>query len=434
MSAAYHAIRHLKKDQQFQQGDVLVLFGELFNRGYANGLVEEAERRGMKIVRTTVGRREKDGSLRALTADEIHNIPQPFINIPLEAGFDLETDDLGKSPVDYLKEIKLSEWENAEISKNSIEQSRKKGRERFLKNIRAYLQELQQHIPAGKNVLFAHLMAGGVPRAKIIMPLMNRSLKGSGDRFLSSEKFWNTSLGQLCSLSFNEVSAETFVTLVNESSAIREQIQKNGGKVSYVAYGYHGTEVLVGQNYLWQTYSPYLQGWAKMRLENYSREFSHRGIKTCVYNCPEILTNSSAIFSGVEVSLYPLLGALLKEGSQSEKAKTTVNECLSQLKNNANVEDVLNYTKTYLTSEAIRSHCEFDKWPQHNGQEQLEKMLAASDYLIEMHNDPKQLITFPLSEIVFEACGKIILADSPQPESPVSWINHDVIAKIFVQS
>lgn len=434
MSTAYHAIRHLKKDQQFQQGDVLVLFGELFNRGYANGLVEEAERRGMKIVRTTVGRREKDGSLRALNAEEIQNIPQPFINIPLEAGFDLETDEHGKSPVDYLKEIKLSEWENADLSKTSIEQSRKKGRERFLKNIRLYLQELQQHIPAGKNVLFAHLMAGGVPRAKIIMPLMNRSLKGSGDRFLSSEKFWNSSLGQLCSQNFNEVSAETFVTLVNESSAIREQIQKNGGKVSYVAYGYHGTEVLVGQNYLWQTYSPYLQGWAKMRLENHSREFSHRGIKTCVYNCPEILTNSSAIFSGVEVSLYPLLGALLKEGPQSEKAKTAVNECLAQLKNNASVEDVLNYTKTYLNSEAIRSHCEFDKWPQHNGQEQLEKMLAASDYLIDMHKDPKQLITFPLSEIVFEACGKIILADSPQPESPVSWINHDVIAKIFVQS
>lgn len=48
----------------YKKGDVLVLFGELF-RGYANGLVEEAERRGMTIVRATVGRREKDGVLRA---------------------------------------------------------------------------------------------------------------------------------------------------------------------------------------------------------------------------------------------------------------------------------------------------------------------------------------------------------------------------------
>lgn len=430
MSSNYHAIRHLKKDTTYKQGDVLVLFGELFSRGYANGLVDEAERRGMKIVRTTVGRREKDGSLRALTAEESASIPQPFINIPLEAGFDLEPDDKGVTPVDQLKEAKLSDWENFELNKASLEVSRKKGRERFLKNLKAYLQELETHIPPGANVLFAHLMAGGVPRTKILMPLMNRSLKGSGERFLSSEKFWNSSIGQFCSMSFNEVTAETFQFLVNESSALREKIQKQGGKASYVAYGYHGTEVLVGQNYLWQTYSPYLQGWAKIRLENHSREFAHKGIKTCVYNCPEILTNSSSIFSGVEVSLYPLLGALRKEGSDSARAKASIDECLSMLKPEVKLDDVLSFTKSYLTSPVIRAHCDFEKWPQHNSKDQLEKMLAASDHLIELHKDPKQLMTFPLSEVVFEACGKVMIADSPSPEAPVAWINHDVIAKI----
>jgi hypothetical protein len=430
MHSTYHAIRSLKKDSLYKQGDVLVLFGELFSRGYANGLVEEAERRGMTIVRTTVGRRDKDGNLRALTAEETANIPKPFINVPLEAGFDLEPDNQGVKPVDHIRDVKLSDWETAEVPQASLETSRRKGRERFQKHVRTYLKELESHIPKGANVLFAHLMAGGVPRAKIILPLMNRTLKGTGERFLSSEKFWTSHLGQFCSASFNEVTAETFATLVNESSNLRETIQKNGGKASYIAYGYHGTEVLMGQNYVWQSYSPYLQGWAKIRLENYSRDFSQKGIKTCVYNCPEILTNSSSIFSGVEVSLYPLMGALQKEGTQSASTRETLEKSLTLLKPAVNLEDVLTYTKNYLTSDTIRTHCVFEQWPQHNSKTQLETMLAASDYLLELHKDPKQLMTFPLSEVVFEACGKVMLADSPAPESPVAWINHDVIAKI----
>lgn len=430
----YHGIRTLKKNSQFTKGDVLVLFGELFSRGYANGLVEEAERRGMTIVRTTVGRRDKEGGLRALTAEETALIPKPFINIPLEAGFDLEPDDQGISPVEHLKEVRLSEWESAPITAASIESSREKGRARFLKSLEPYLKELETHIPPGKNVLFAHLMAGGVPRAKIIMPLMNRTLKGSGDRFMSSETFWNSSLGRLCEQSFFEVTAETFTNLVKESTPLREKLEKQGSLVSYVAYGYHGSEILIGDNYQWQTYTPYLQGSAKVRLENHSRQFSAQGLKTCVYNCPEILTNSSSIFSGVEVSLYPLLGALNKQKAISPACRQVIDRCLSLLKPEFNLNEMMKFTDDYMKSEIIRAHCVFDKWPQHNSKDQLEKMLAASDYLIEMHQDPKQLITAVLSEVVFEACGKVMLSDSPLPESPVSWINHDVIAQIQAQS
>ena len=158
-------------------------------------------------------------------------------------------------------------------------------------------------------------------------------------------------------------------------------------------------------------------------MENYSREVSQKGIKTCVYNCPEILTNSSSIFSGVEVSLYPLLGALRKEGSDSKKAQATIDEALKLLKPEIKLDDVLNFTKSYLTSSVIREHCVFEKWPQHSSKEQL-------DQLLDYHQDPKNLMTFGLSEVVFEACGKVMMADSPAPEAPVAWINHDVIAKI----
>ena len=436
MSAPYFAIRDLEpKSQisnQFKAGDVLVLFGELFQRGYATGLVEEAEKRGMKIVRTTVGRREKDGSLRALTTEEAALVPKPFINIPLEAGFDLETDDSGKPILDYVKDVKLSEWETAQVPEASIKAAQKKGRERFQKNLSLYLAELEKEIPKGANVLFAHLMAGGVPRVKIIMPLMNRALKGTGDRFILSSQFWNSHLGRLCDVSFKEVTAETFASLVRDSKNLREKIQGAGGNVSYIAYGYHGTEVLIGNEYRWQSYSPYLQGWAKKALEDYSREFSKQGLNTCVYNCPEILTNSSAIFSGVEVSLYPLLGALDKQGQNSAKVQAFMKNCLSQLKDGFSLPEMMKMTTEYLNSDLIRSHCDFEQWPQHNSKDQLEKMLSASEQLIEMHKDPKQLITFALSEVVFEGCGQVMITDSFKPASPVAWINHDIIVKLYV--
>lgn len=427
----YHALRHFKGPDHLKSGDVLVLFGELFNRGYANGLVDEAQKRGLKVITTTVGRRDKDGRLRPLNEEEIAQQKiSPFINVPLEAGFDLEPDDNGLTVVDHLKEVKLSDWESFKFPPASLESSRKIGQARFSQNVREYLHQLRAHIPAGANVLFAHLMAGGVPRAKIIMPLMNRVVKGTGDRFLSSERLSKSSIGQLILESFYEVTAQTYATLIQESTPLRTELEKQGAHVSYLAYGYHGTEVLIGHDYVWQTYSPYIQGWAKIRLENLSREWSKKGVHTCVYNCPEILTNSSSIFSGVELSLYNLLGALRKEGPGSAKCLALLDACQELLKPGIKIDDILGFTKSYLMSELIRSHCVFDRWPQHNSKDQLEKMLDASDQLINMHMDPKNLITFLLSEVVFEACGKIMLADSFRPEAPVAWINHDIIAKL----
>jgi hypothetical protein len=430
MSAHYHALRQLKKNDTFKSGDVLVLFGELFNRGYANGLVEEAERRGMTIVRSTVGRREKDGVLRPLTAEEAAGIPQPFINIPLEAGFDLEPSNKGISPVDQLKDVRLSDWESFQLDRESALQSQKNGQNRFRNQIKNYLAELEKLIPAGANVLFAHLMAGGVPRTKIVMPLMNRAFKGTGDRWLPSEKFWNSEIGQLCSLSFNEVTANTFDFLIQESTALREKLQARGSKVAYLAYGYHGTEVLIDNNYTWQTYSPYIQGWAKMLLENYAQSWSKKGVTCTVYNCPEILTNSSSIFQGVEVSLYPLVGALKKESGNSHKSLDTLGRCQHVLKPEYTLEEVSAFTSNYLKNSLIREHCDFQKWPQHSSQKQMELMLESSDHLISMHKDNKVLLTHILSEVVFAGCGKVMLNDIAHPESPVSWINHDILAKV----
>lgn len=413
----------------YKKGDVLVLFGELFSRGYANGLVEEAERRGMTIVRATVGRREKDGSLRALNAEETATIPQPFINIPLEAGFDMEPDRQGVTPCDQLKDVKTTEWDQVNLNWSSIEESQKKGVERFRKNTSLFMQELEKHVPAGANVLFAHLMAGGVPRAKILMPLLNRAFKGMGERHISTQTLMNSDIGKLCMVSFNEVTANTFSHLIELSAPLRKKLESQGSHVSYTAYGYHGTEVLIGGEYKWQTYTCYFQGWAKMALEQHAEKFAKEGVHCCVYNCPEILTNSSSVFQGVEVSLYPLLAAMKKTATNQEHVEQVLSECKKLLKDEVTIDQIVKFTDEYLTDKLTLEFCKFDIWPQHSRLDQMEHMLKSSDYLFDLHKDQKHLITAVLSEVVFKSCGYVMLHDSWSPKAPVAWIGHDLVAR-----
>ncbi len=60
-------IRTLQKPTDYSNKDVLVIFGEVFARGYVNGLIEEAQKRQMKVIYSTVGRRDAEGKIRALT-------------------------------------------------------------------------------------------------------------------------------------------------------------------------------------------------------------------------------------------------------------------------------------------------------------------------------------------------------------------------------
>lgn len=424
-------LRNSPELSNYSKGDTLVLFGELFQKGYANGLVEEAEARGMTIIRATVGRRDKDGSLRPLNQDESAQVPQPFINIPLEAGFDLEPSDAGLTPVDLLKEVKLNDWESAQLDNTVIESAKKNARSRFKKQVQSYVTELVKLIPENSNVLIAHLMAGGVPRTKIVMPLMNRAVKGTGDRYLPSEKFWNSDIGQLCSQNFNEVTAETFKVLLEETQQLRERQKSKGKQVSYLAYGYHGTEILINGKYQWQTYTPYLQGWAKKHLEDIATEYFQKGISCCVYNCPEILTNSSNIFQGVEISLFPLMSALSKEALGAAKANQILTQCQNLLKEGESLKSIETLVNSYMSSPEIIEKNNFNSWPLHSSQTHLEKMLFISDQLDELNKDKKNPVSFLLSEAVIKACGFFMLHESFKPHHPVLWLGHDVIAKYY---
>jgi hypothetical protein len=427
----FKPLRELPSHTQFNEGDVLVLFGELFNRGYATGLVEEAEKKGMKIVLSTVGRRDKNNTLRPLTEEEISQFKHPVINVPLEAGFDLELSRQNISPVDQCKEATAKNWRDYKLNWDDIEESRQKGRTRFILNAGQFVNQLRPHIPEGKNVLFAHLMAGGVPRAKIILLLMNRVFKGQGDRHISSKEFWDSDLGKFTAMSFLDVSAETFRYLVEETMDIRNEVILKKGRVSYLAYGYHGTEAYLNNDQLhWQTYTPYLQGFAKIALENLSKLFHNQKIRSTVYNCPEIVTNSSSIFPGVEMSLYTILKKLQEIENPSDYVQSIIKESISRLKDDVGQEALAKILNEYFNSPLIKEANSFSNaWPRHSSQAQMEFMLGISDKLVEMHKSDKALMTQTLSELIIKACGKVMLHESRDSKEAVLWLGHDLLLK-----
>ncbi len=443
----YCPLRELPSPHQCKPQDVLVVFGELFQRGYVNGIVSEARRAGMAVVTGTMGRREKDNTLRPLSKQELTEKPEPekIINIPLEAGFDLEKASSGQSPVDQLQGIKLPDWKQVQLNWKDIEESRQRGEAKFRQQTKKFLEELKSHIPNNANVLFVHTMAGGFPRARIVMPLSNKIFKGAGDRYASSQEFWNSDMGQLCEKSFHEVTCNTFKHLIEESTDLRNSIEARGNKVSYVAYGYHGTEILIGEGFKWQSYSPYLQGWAKLGLENVAQEKSHEGIQSAVYNVPEILTNSSSIFLGVEIPLYRLLASFKKLAPHSPLTQNLIKKCQSLLKSEHTLESLDEKLENYFQSEVIAKWSQFDAWPQHNGPEQMELMKNTATEIIQMHKSKQELMTAELSEIVFKACGQLILdhigggsrhqsPSNPSSTSPITWIGHDLITQTIVAS
>lgn len=429
----YKAMQQLPEPAGYKPGDVLVLVGELFGRGYANGLVDEAKRLGMTVIGTTVGRRDSDGTLRPLTGEELTDsealLGSRIINIPLEAGFDMEPAAGQPSVADQLKKARPDDWNSITFAEGFVEAARAAGTARFRSALAQVAEELKGLIPAGANVLFAHTMAGGIPRARVFMPLLNRVFKGTGDKYLSSEAFWNSELGRLCDVSFNEVTADTYLYLIEETAALRDQISAGGGKACYSAYGYHGTEVLVGGEYRWQSYTPYVQGFAKMRLEDVAARASSQGVTATVFNCPEIQTNSSALFLGVEISLYPLLTAIRNVVGETASVGL-FSRCQAMLKEGETVANLLERADAYLSAPLLAAMVDYAGWPQHNTLEQAELMLAASSELMGMHADQKQLVCAELSRVVFLATGRLIVHGSWNPPAPAVWLNHDVIAQL----
>ncbi|MBC7453504.1 MAG: hypothetical protein H7335_07320 [Massilia sp.] len=426
------SLRHIPQANLFRQGDVFVLFGELFGRGYVNGLIDEARRAGMTIVGITVGRRDANNALRALDAEELAEAEAKLggriINVPLMAGFDLDAPEGAQNPTEMLSGVTLKSWQQDTLDWEKIEACRAAGVHRFTTSAASVMAEIDKLVPDGANVFFAHTMAGGIPKVKAFLAIANRIYKGRGERFMSSRALLESDLGKLILMNFDEVTANTLAHLIHASTAIRERATRTGGQVRYSAYGYHGTEILIDGAYQWQTYTNYTQGYAKMRLESIAEAAWADGVSATVFNCPEIRTNSSDIFAGVELSLFPLLQALRKEGGGAWVEQQWA-ICQSLLADGVTLDSLLDKIEAYNNDPTSAAFRDFDAWPMDNTPALADVMIGTSDEMTKLHLDRKALITDHLSSLVLESAGPLMFHGAAERIGPVLWLNHDIVAR-----
>jgi hypothetical protein len=426
------SLRHIPQAKLFRKGDVFVLFGELFGRGYVNGLIDEARKAGMTIVGITVGRRDENNALRALNDEELAEAEAKLggriINVPLMAGFDLDAPAGEQNPTEMLSKVTLKSWQEDKLDWEKIEACRQAGVRRFTESAKTAMAEIDKLVPDGANVFFAHTMAGGIPKIKAFLAIANRIYKGRGERFMSSRALLESDLGKLILMNFDEVTANTLQYLISASAPIRERVARTGGEVRYTAYGYHGTEILIDGKYQWQTYTNYTQGYAKMRLESVAQAAWAQGIPATVFNCPEIRTNSSDIFVGVELSLFPLLAALKKEGGGAWADQQWA-ICQELLGDGVSLQSLLDTIEAYNNDATSASFRNFEAWPMDNTPALADVMIGTSEEITGLHKDRKALITDHLSSLVLEGAGPLMFHGASEKVAPVLWLNHDIIAR-----
>ena len=428
----FNSLRHIPESTMFRKGDVFVLFGELFGRGYANGLIDQARAAGMTILGITVGRRDDNNALRALDEEELAEAEAKLggriINVPLMAGFDLDAPEGEKNVTEMLSVLNLKTWQEDQLDWAKVEACRQAGVRRFTEAAASAMAEIDKLIPDGSNVFFAHTMAGGIPRVKVFLAIANRIYKGRGERFMSSRALLDSDLGKVSLMNFDEVTANTLGHLITSSAAIRARMQATGGSVRYTAYGYHGCEILIDGQYQWQTYTNYTQGYAKKRLESVASAAWANGVHATVFNCPEIRTNSSDIFVGVELSLFPLLEALKREGG-GKWAQQQWDTCQALLEDGVTLETIIAKIAAYNNDVTSATFRNFEDWPMDNTPALADVMIGTSEEITRLHKDKKALITDHLSALVLEGAGPLMFHGAAEQIGPVLWLNHDIIAR-----
>lgn len=168
-----------------------------------------------------------------------------------------------------------------------------------------------------------------------------------------------------------------------------------------------------------------------MRLERIAEDAWDSGVKATVFNCPEIRTNSSDVFAGIELSLLPLLRALKKEGG-GQWADDLWGECEGMLQDSVTLDDMLQRVSDYQTHHAMQPYYDFANWPRANSQEQADQTIGTSSDIVKMHASSKSLVSDVLSHHVVTATGRLIFGEASAPTAPVLWLNHDIVARQLI--
>ncbi|UUZ48044.1 hypothetical protein LP420_34455 [Massilia sp. B-10] len=186
----FTSLRHIPSAQLFKKGDVFVLFGELFGRGYVNGLIDEA-RPCMTIVGITVGRhgkkqcaarteRRRTGRSGRKTRRQDHQRPDDGWLRPRRPGKQ------SKTRPKCCPVLPSRPGKKTSSTGPRSKPARAIGVRRFTESAAEVMGQIDKLIPDGANVFFAHTMAGGIPKIKAFLAIANRIYKGRGERFMSS--------------------------------------------------------------------------------------------------------------------------------------------------------------------------------------------------------------------------------------------------------
>jgi hypothetical protein len=147
-----------------------------------------------------------------------------------------------------------------------------------------------------------------------------------------------------------------------------------------------------------------------------------------VFNCPEIRTNSSDIFVGVELSLFPLLTALKREGGAAW-AQQQWDACQELLQDGVSLQSIIDMIEAYNNDPTSATFRNFEDWPMDNTPELADVMIGTSEDITKLHKDRKALITDHLSALVLESAGPLMFHGAAEQIGPVLWLNHDIIAR-----
>ena len=182
----------------------------------------------------------------------------------------------------------------------------------------------------------------------------------------------------------------------------------------------------------WQTYVPYQQGHAKKKLENYAITAKNQNIQASVFNCPEIRTNSSSIFLGVELSLFFLLVALRKH-YPSDWSEEQWKICQSKLHPEVKLEGIIKELEECILSDVVQEKFSFEDWPTENSPDFSKKIIGISERITSLHKDRKDLISDYLSNLVVEATGSLMFQYASSPKEAIIWLGHDILVQSLAQ-
>ena len=379
----------------------------------------------------------KEGLLHPLSQSEIlqkmealhikESQGEYLISVPLEAGFDLATKDNSSSLVDKMNQYNLKNWMDMKLPQGEIEEIKCIAQQQFRTSVQQWLKVIQQKLPKNiESITFAHTMAGGVPRSKLAMAVLNRVVKGTGKRFLSSKEFCEeTDLGKACLKNFNEVTAESYRILIEETQKAKNEFYSNPS-INYIAYGYHGNFIFLNGKYEWRGYAPYIQGWAKLNLENIAKTFHKDKKQVTVFNCPEVLTRSSQAFSGLEVFLYSFINSIF---SKEQKGNPIVKNIKTQHQFDKfftdGAEEVQTLIEYFFNHPSIKEQTDIKLWPQHNSPKQMELMIESSSAINNLVvPQQNKALNHCLSQTLIQLTGKHIFEATQKKTQAVEWLSH----------